>query len=80
MLSRVGLTFSEILCITTHILLLPVKLQLDVLHTEIAQFGVFFFHFPSHSAYLFLFSTSVLPPKQLVYGFTLGHIYVCVCI
>ena len=40
----------------------------------------FFFHFPSHSAYLFLFSTSVLPPKQLVYGFTLGHIYVCVCI
>lgn len=45
MLSRVGLTFSEILCITTHILLLPVKLQLDVLHTEIAQF-VFFFPFP----------------------------------
>lgn len=46
MLSRVGLAFSEILCITTHILLLPVKLQLDVLHTEIAQFGVFFFPFP----------------------------------
>lgn len=88
MVSRVDLTFSEILCIPSRILLLPVQLYLDILHTEIARFDGFFFScFPSHSTWLFLFSTSimlvwqtVLPPKQPVYGFTLVYIYVCVCI
>lgn len=46
MVSRVDLTFSEILCIPTHILLLPVQLYLDILHTEIARFDGVFLLFP----------------------------------